>query len=278
MMELVRPGKLLRFLLPLGLIVSAPALATQVSGDVSHVRFAWSTVGQPAAIGLPLPGGVSPEEVESVVLPGESRLDGVSLHADPPRLEIFARPVPGGTLTFSAVELGLASGELRRFAFGRAAVLQLERANGPLRFERSLVANAAGIHGAVAVRNTGEQPLTLQVVRYLPDPLPMAHLLVATGDPGELLSELEAATSPALRREAGRSRQDYPQVEGFERRPASDLGLELAPGEGAVLVWTDASLPASSSRTSFELEPVIEYRSTAGFWQLGLPVTVRRYP
>ena len=262
------------------LLSLAPVALAADGEDAGHIRFTWTTGGQPALVELPLPQGLAIAEIERASLPGHDALAGMGLEARPPRLELYPQPAPGEVLRFGEVDLELATGPSRRFEFGHAEVVALGPAGGPLEFQRSLAAPAAGLYQAVALRNSGERALIVTASDYLPEPLEEGRLLVAVGETGSLLATLEAAMSPAALREARRTGTPYPLAQGFGWRAAADLALELAPGETAVIAWTDASLPANGESLSYALRPLVEYRVAPNgrLSRLGLPVTVERRP
>lgn len=264
---------------------AAPRGALASGGSsASYLRFAWSTAEIPAVITLPLPPELEAGEIDRIDLAADARLVGFEVDRAAGELVLHLLPTRQGPVSFSAVDVGLRSGRDKRFEFGAATLVRSAARSGPLTFERSLSATAGGLYQAVALLNAGERDLLITGASYLPTGSPAGRLLVASrGDPVALLARLEEAMTPAARREAEVRGGSYPVVEGFGWRSADELEVRLAPRESVVLAWTDRALPAGSGSTSFELQPVVEYRLVAesaagGSRMLGLPVVVRRQP
>jgi hypothetical protein len=244
------------------------------------VTFAWAAAGVPALVTVSLPVGVVPEEIDRVRPPEGAQVLGFAVESDSRTLVLQLAPADGAA-SFAEVGIELQLGVEVAHQVGPVRIVAADTAPGPLRFERSLAAPAAGLYLAVALRNTADTELLLTAIEYLPVEVRPAdsgdrRLLFAVGDPAALLAALEQNLTPAERR-AGAGAGGVP-VSGFRWLAPAEPDVRLAPGEAAVLAWTGTSLPPDAEWRAYHLQPVIGYGPVASGTparRLGLPVVLR---
>jgi hypothetical protein len=262
---------------------TVPAKAGQMDADSAGngtAAFAWAATGIPALVTVSLPPGVVPEEVAGVRPPEGTHLLGFAVESASRSLVLHLAPRDGAA-SFAALAIELELGGEVAHQVGPVRIVAADAVPGPLRFERSLAAAAAGLYLAVAVRNTSGTDLLLTTIEYLPVEPRSAEsndrrLLFAAGEPDALLAALEENLTPAERRSVGGA-GGLP-VPGFRWLAAAEPGVRLAPGEAAVLAWTGASIPPDADWRSYHLQPVIGYQPAVAdtpAHRLGLPVVLR---
>lgn len=247
----------------------------------ARVTFGWAAPGVAAVIAVPLPADVIPEEVTGISVADGARVLGFSTEHGSRLLAVYLSPAEGEVdVSFDELGIELELGAVVRHRIGSARIVLADARPGPLAFERSLAAPAAGLYLAVALRNGSRTELLVGAVEYLPSELPQGRLLFSTGsDSGELLAALERAFDPAGRRGGSvEGAAIATPVEGFGWFMASGAPIPVPVGESLVLAWTADSLPAGSPGSAYVLQPVIEYSPVAAdapTYRLGLPAPLR---
>lgn len=142
---------------------------------------------------------------------------------------------------------------------GSAAVRRLPAGgSAPLHVEERRMPPASGLLGALVVVNDGDAVLTLLALDYAPSAAATGAIMAATGPrellPGWLAEVLPAAPAAAPATPWQRAYRDPADGRGLTPRAAAALGLDIAPGDVALLV-----VPRSALRATLVPRPVLLY-------------------